>query len=101
MLGREGELVEVVVNRLDLAVVDHLVAEPEEGVLDDPARERRRMQRSESPFLARERDVDDVLGQLAVELGTTELLLAVADRRLDLLAQSVQRLPRLAVPNLT
>ena len=48
MRGRERELVEVVVDGLDLAIVDDLVAEPEEGVLDDPAGERRRVQRPET-----------------------------------------------------
>ena len=33
---REGELVEVVLDRLDLPVVAHLVAEAEERVLDGP-----------------------------------------------------------------
>ncbi len=33
---RECELVEVVVDGLDLSVVDHLVAQSEKGVLDDP-----------------------------------------------------------------
>ena len=61
--GREGELVEVVVDGLDLAVVDDLVAEPEEGVLDDPARQRRRMERARGALLAGQRDVDDVLGR--------------------------------------
>ena len=37
MRGRERELVEVVLDRLDLAVVAHLIAEPEERVFNDPA----------------------------------------------------------------
>ena len=70
---REGELVEVVVDGLDLAVVDDLVAEPEERVLDHapvsvvgwsvPSGR-------SSPG----RDVDDVLREPAVELGAAELL---------------------------
>ena len=58
----ERELVEVVVDGLDLAVVDHLVAQAEKGVLDDPACQRRRVQRPEMPLLAGKRHVDDVLG---------------------------------------
>ena len=98
--GRESELVEVVVDGLDLAIVDDLVAEPEEGVLDDPAGERRRMQRPEATLLAGQGDIHAVLGQLAVELGALELLLAAVDRRLEPLAQRVQRHPRLAIAHL-
>ena len=54
----EGELVEVVLDRLDLAVVADLVAEAEEGVLDLPPRLRDRVQVAERERLARQRDVD-------------------------------------------
>ena len=47
----ERELVEVVLRRLDLAVVSNLVAEADEGVLDLAARLRDRVQMAE-----RERD---------------------------------------------
>ena len=43
MRRREVELVEVVVRRLDLAVVADVIAEAEEGVLDPPAVQRRRV----------------------------------------------------------
>ena len=72
----EGELVEVVLGRLDLAVVSDLVAEPDERVLDLAAGLRDRMEVAEGKLLAGERDVDDVLRQGALELGTFELLLA-------------------------
>ena len=65
----EGELVEVVLGRLDLAVVSDLVAEPDERVLDLAAGLRDRMEVAEGKLLARERDVDDVLRQGALELG--------------------------------
>ena len=70
----EGELVEVVLDRLDLAVVADLVAEAEEGVLDLPPRLGDRVQVPERKLVAGQRDVDDVLGQRAVELGALELL---------------------------
>ena len=65
----EGKLVEVVLGRLDLAVVADLVAEPQEGVLDLAARLGDRVQMPEREALARERDVDNVLGEGSVELG--------------------------------
>ena len=77
----EGELVEVELRRLDLAVVADLVAEAEEGVLDLPPRLRERMQVAEREPLAGERDVDHVLGQRAVELGAFEGGLACSRRR--------------------
>ena len=48
---REGELVEVVLDGLDLAVVADLVAEAEEGVLDHPPdlRDRVEMARAAAP----------------------------------------------------
>ena len=62
MVGGEVERVEVVVRRLDLAAVDDLVAQPEEDVLDLAADLRDQMQVAAGPRLARERDVEDVLG---------------------------------------
>ena len=83
----ERELVEVVLGGLDLAVVADLVAEAEEGVLDLAPRLRERVQVAEREPFAGERDVDDVLGQRAVELGSLEGGLASGDGGLDRLAQ--------------
>src|SRR5439155_558338 len=72
-VGRqEGELVEVVLDRLDLAVVAHLVAEAEERVLDHAADLRDRVQVADGQLLARERDVDHLLAQPPVELLVAE-----------------------------
>ena len=87
----ERELVEVVLGRLDLAVVADLVAEPEEGVLDLAPGLGDRVQVAEREPLAGERDVDDVLGQRAVELGALERGLAGGDRGFDRLAGRVER----------
>ena len=70
---REGELVEVVLDRLDLPVVPHLVAQPEERILDRAPDLRDQVQLSERPLLAGERDVEvdvlhDVGGELALAL---------------------------------
>jgi hypothetical protein len=70
---REGELVEVVLGRLHLPVVPDFVAEPDERVFDLAAGLRDRVQMPEREPFPRERDIDDVLGQGAVELGTVEL----------------------------
>ena len=96
----EGELVEVVLGGLDLAVVAHLVAEAEECVLDLAARLGDRVQVAERERVAGERHVDDVLGQRAVELDPLELRLAGRDRLLDRLARRVQGHARLAVAHL-
>ena len=96
----EGELVEVVLGRLHLAVVAHLVAEAEERVLDLAARLGDRVQVPEWERVAGEGHVDDVLGQRAVELGALELRLAGRDRLLDRLARRVQGHARLAVAHL-
>ena len=69
----EGELVEVELDGLDLAVVADLVAEPEERVLDLAPGLRDRVQVAERQLLAGERDVDDVLGKAPLELGALEL----------------------------
>ena len=65
---QERELVEVVLDRLDLAVVAHLVAEPEERVLDGAAHLGDRVEVAERQLLAGERDVDHLLAQAPVEL---------------------------------
>ena len=96
----ERELVEVVLRRLDLAVVADLVAEAEEGVLDLPPRLRDRVQVAEREPLAGERDVDDVLGQRTVELGALEGGLARIDGALDRFPGRVERHARLAVAHL-
>ena len=93
----ERELVEVVLDRLDLAVVADLVAEAEEGVLDLPPRLRDRVQVPERKLVAGQRDVDDLLGQRAVELGALELLAPRRQRGLEPVAQRVERHPGLAV----
>ena len=72
-LGVERELVEVVLDGLDLAVVADLVAEAEEDVLDLAADLRDRVEVAERQLLARERDVDDLLAQARLELGALEL----------------------------
>ena len=94
---REGELVEVVVGCLDLAVVDDLVPEPEECVLDEPADVGRGMERSDRPLVAGERDVDALLPQPAVELGPLERMPSRLDLCLQALADGVQEHSGLAV----
>ena len=69
----EGELVEVVLHGLDLAVVADLVAQPEERVLDEPADLGRRVQLSDGDLVARDGDVERVVGEPAVELRPLEL----------------------------
>ena len=96
----EGELVEVELRRLDLVVVADLVAEAEKGVLDLASRLRERVQVAEREPLAGERDVDDVLGQSAVELGPLEGSLACVDGGLDRLSSCIERHARLAVTHL-
>ncbi len=96
----ERELVEVVLGRLDLAVVADLVAEAEERVLDLPARLRDRVQVAEREPFAGKRDVDDVLGQRAVELGSFEGGLPSGDGGLDRLPGRVERHAGLAVAHL-
>src|SRR3954462_4051311 len=93
----EGELVEVELDRLDLAVVPDLVAEPEEGVLDLTPGLRDRVEVPERQRVAREGDVDDVFGQRALELGALEGFAPLRERRLEPVAQRVERHPGLAV----
>ena len=100
-MGRqERELVEVVLDRLDLAVVAHLVAEPEEGVLDGAADLRDRVEVPERQLLAGKRDVDHLLAKAAVELLVGERRLAGLDGRLEPLPNAVQEHPGLAVADL-
>ena len=58
------------------------------------------MEVAERELLAGESDVDDVLRQLAVELGPLERRLARLDGGFDRLARRVQRHARLALANL-
>src|SRR3954453_7611115 len=90
MCRRERELVEVVVDRLDLAVVDDLVPEPEERVLDQTADVGRGMERPEPAFLARKSDVDALLPEAAIELGALERVPSRLDLGLEALADRVQ-----------
>src|SRR5205823_1356560 len=97
MPGVEGELVEVVGRRLDLAVVANLVPQAEEDVLDLPPDLRDRVQVAERQLVAGERDVDGLLRQSPLELRPLERRLLRRDRRLELLADRVERHPALAV----
>ena len=87
MPRRELELVEVVLGRLDLAVVADLVAEAEERVLDRAPDLGDRVQVPAGDGLARERDVDPLLREPPLELGALELRLAPVERRLEPLAR--------------
>ena len=90
---RERELVEVELDRLDLPVVPHLVAQPEEGILDGSPDLRDQVQLSQRPLLAGKRDVEvDVLHDVGGELA-----LALLQRLLDPGTRCVQRHPGLAV----
>ena len=97
MPGREVERVEVVARGLDLAAVDDRVAEPEEDVLDLAADLRDEVEPAARDRRPRHRHVDRLLAQAAVELGAPQLLLAAVDRRLEALAEGVQRDAGLAV----
>ena len=85
----ERELVEVVFDRLDLAVVAHLVAEAEERVLDHPPHLGDRMQMAERQLPAWEGDVDHLVAEATLELQVGEQALTRLDRRLELLADAV------------
>src|SRR5262245_27195547 len=100
MAGREVERVEVVRRRLDLAAVDDRVAEAEEDVLDLAPDLRDEVQLPARYGRPRNGHVDALLGESAVELGALESVLARVDRALELLAQRVQRHPRLAIAHL-
>ena len=101
MTRREGQRVEVVPRRLDLPAVDDAVAEAEEDVLHLAAYLRNRVEVTARPAADRQRDVDALLGQTAVEVGAGELRLTRVERRLELLANGVQRHPRLAVADVS
>ena len=93
---REGELVEVELDRLDLPIVAHLVTEAEERVLDRAPDLRDQMELAERPRLAGERDVEvDILDDIGLELAVAQL-----QRRLDRFARRVQRHAGLAVAHL-
>ena len=93
---RKGELVEVELDRLDLSIVSHLVAEPEEGVLDGPPDLRDQVELAERRRLTGERDVEvDVLDDVRAELA-----LALLQRLLDRRPRRVQRHAGLAVAHL-
>ncbi len=100
MPWREVERVEVVPRRLDLAAVDDRVAEPEEDVLDLAPDLRDEVKMPAPDRGARHRDVDALLGEAPVELGTRDVRLPRVDRRLEPLPERVQRHARLAVANL-
>ena len=63
----EGELVEVVPHGLDLAVVADLVAQPEEVSSTSAPDLGRRVQLADGDLVAREGDVERVVGEPAVE----------------------------------
>ena len=96
----ERELVEVVFDGLDLAVVAHLVAEPEERVLDGAADLRDRVQMAERQLLAGERDVDHLVAQAPVELFAGERTFAFLDLGFEPLANPVQQGAGFAISNL-
>src|SRR3954451_9199788 len=84
------EGVEVVVDEVDLRALDAREAEAEEHLLDLAPRLRDEVQAAHRlRRLARERDVDAVLGELRVELRCLELLGALLDERLERLARLV------------
>ena len=93
MRRRERELVEVVFDGLDLAVVANLVAEAEERVLHGAADLRDRVQAAERELLAGEREVEHLLAQAPVELLVGERALAGLDRRLEPLPDPVEEHP--------
>src|SRR5947208_13806990 len=91
MRGRKRELVEVVLDGLDLAVVADLVPKPEESVLDDAADLRRRVELTDWQLVARQGDVEAVRGQGPVELSALELRLALRERLLQPFTDRVER----------
>ena len=100
MPGRKVEAVEVVADGLDLPTVDHLVAETEEDRLDLPTDLRDQVAVAPGDRLARERDVEDILGQRAIQGGSLERRTPLGDRSLEDLAETVQPFARVAVANL-
>ena len=99
MARREGQGVEVVTRRLDLATVDDRVAEAEKDVLHLAADLRDRMQVAALPPSDGKRHIHPLLGEPAVEIGAAELVLAGGERGLETLAKGVQRDAGLAVAN--
>src|SRR5471032_670500 len=100
MRRAERELVEVELDGLDFTVVAHLVAEPEERVLDHPAHLRDRMQMADRQLLAGERDVDHLFAEPPVELLVGERDFSRIEQRLEPLPDAVQQHPALAVTHL-
>src|SRR5207244_2059664 len=98
---RERELVEVVLDRLDLAVVPNLVAEAEERVLDDPPHLGYGMKRPDRRRFARQGRVESLVTELLAELRVGEPPRRLALRFLQPGAELVQRPPRLGVANLS
>ena len=96
---REVEGIEVVVSRLDLAAVDDRIAEAEEDVLELPPDLRDQVQVATANRGARDRDVDALLGEAAVELELSEFFLAHADGHLERLAEPVELHSGVAVAN--
>ena len=99
MRQRLVERIEVVPDRLDFAAVDDLVAEPEEDILHLAPDLRERMKPPAAESRSRQRDVERLVerGQLfALKRG-----LALVERRLEALADGVERPARLAVSYLT
>src|SRR4249919_2462003 len=96
----EGELVEVVLHGLDLAVVADLVAQPEERVLDEAPDLGRRVQLSDGNPVARDGDVERVVGEPAVELRALELALAVLECLLKAHPDGIEGHPSLTVAHL-
>src|SRR5919202_1411390 len=76
---RRVERVEVVVGVLDLAAVEDLVAEAEEEILDLAPHLREQVEAAAPRRLARKRDVDDILGERALERRPLELELPLRD----------------------
>src|SRR5207244_9060763 len=93
----EGELVEVVLRGLHLAVFADLVAQAEERVLDLAPRLRDRVEVPERELVAGPGDVDDILGEGTVELGSLELGAAPFERFLQPVAEGVENHAALAV----
>ncbi len=96
-VGANASLSKLYSTRLDLAVVAHLVAEPEERVLDHAPHLGDRVEMPERQLLARQRHVDDLVAQPPVELLAAEPVAALGDRRLEPLADPVQQHAALAV----
>ena len=82
MRRRHVQRVEEVVRRLDFAALDDLVAHAEEDVLDLAPHLRDHVQTAAPLSLARQRDVELLLSERAVELGALEFGLPARDGRL-------------------